>query len=171
MTYGGIWWGCILFSFECHFFWSLLSSAESFRAKFIKQNVFGPGMYAEVVSNHFYRHRVSQKFRFWQFLSDNLPYLGKTGSLLSSAESCRAKFIKQNVWLVQKCMLKYLPTTFIVIRFPKKSDLGHFCLIICHIFENRQIIRQKWSKSDAYIPEPTKHILFYELCSKTLSGA
>ena len=77
MTYGGIWWGCILFSFECHFFWSLLSSAESFRAKFIKQNVFGPGMYAEVVSNHFYGHRMSQKIKFWPFMSDNLPYLWK----------------------------------------------------------------------------------------------
>ena len=41
---GAIWWNMIrmhILPFECPFFWSLLSSAESFRAKVIKQNVFG----------------------------------------------------------------------------------------------------------------------------------
>ena len=43
-VYNFIWWNMMrmhIFPCECHFFWSLLSSAESFRAKFIKQNVFG----------------------------------------------------------------------------------------------------------------------------------
>jgi hypothetical protein len=33
----------------------------------------GQGMYAEDVSNNFYRHRVSQKSDFEHFFVDNLP--------------------------------------------------------------------------------------------------
>jgi hypothetical protein len=55
----------------------------------------GPGMNAEVVSNHFYCHRKNQ---ILNIISDNLPYIEKTGTLLSTAESFAAKFMKQNVF-------------------------------------------------------------------------